>query len=270
MRNNSIDIEELKRIQLNILLAVHDYCINNNINYSLSSGTLLGAVRHKGFIPWDDDIDICLLRSEYKKLETVFPQILEGKYMFHTLDRDESWKRPWGKICDKRTELEEGTSCNQRGEGIGIDVFPMDDVPDDSYLFNKWNKRRRLYVLLWSIKPITWSRNRSFINNLITIIIRFFLFPISLRRLAKVIDSYIQKTNEKGYSRVYESCDSLKAINNQSKDDFDDYIDMTFEGHLFKVIKGYDDYLRNIYGNYMVLPPENKRVSTHNFTAWWK
>lgn len=265
-----IGVEELKQVQIDILDVVHHFCVKNDISYSLSSGTLIGAVRHKGFIPWDDDIDICMLRKDYKKLEAFFPDLLDGKYVFKSLDRDGEWNRPWGKIQNSNTILKESFSDSIKDMGIGIDVFPMDDVTDNPDKFIRWNRIRKILVYSWSIKGMKYSLNRSFKNTIIMFLTKILLYPFSLRRIAKIIDSYIQNPNGRGYSKMYESCDSLKAKSSQNKSDMDSFIDIEFEGNLYKAMSGYDDYLRSIYGNYMKLPPKDMQVSHHTFQAWWK
>ena len=265
-----IDVDELKAIQLDILKAVHAFCLTNGIRYSLSSGTLIGAVRHKGFIPWDDDIDICLLREDYFKLENSFPPLLDGKYEFMTLARNKRWDRPWGKIYDVRTMLMEDVRCNIKGMGVGIDVFVMDDVPDDITRFAIWNKRRKVLVYLWYFKAMKWKNNRSLLNNIVVVLAQLFLLPVSHRRLAEIIDRFIQKPNNKGFNHIFESCDSLRALSYQSKSVFDSYVELEFEGYLFSAMIGYDEFLRSIYGNYMKLPPKEHRVSHHTFSACWK
>ena len=92
-----IDINELKQIQLDVLSAVHGFCIEHGIRYSLGCGTMLGCARHQGYIPWDDDIDIYLPREDYNKLVNEFPETLNGKYQFISLERDSKWNRATAK-----------------------------------------------------------------------------------------------------------------------------------------------------------------------------
>jgi len=270
LNTKEIDLNGLKDLQLEILLDVHKFCQEKNIKYSLACGTLIGAIRHKGFIPWDDDIDICLLREEYKKLEDAFPKLLNGKYQFLTLNRDNDWYMPWGKVIDTRTVLTEETRYKNKNLGVFIDVFPMDDVYDTKKTFLEWNKTRRFLLHRWFLKNARFPRTWNFKRYVHLILERILLIPFSMRNLAKLIDIHIQKPNDKGYTRVFESCDSLGARHNQSKEDFEDYIDVDFEGYKFKAMAGYDDYLHNIYGDYMILPPMEKRVSHHSFSAHWK
>ena len=273
MNNNSnrcISASELRRLQLDILDSVHCFCINNRINYSLSSGTLIGAIRHKGFIPWDDDIDICMLRSDYERFEALFPDLLDGKFEFKSLCRDSQWNKPWGKIQDSRTVMYETFNDDYLNHGVGIDVFPMDDVPEDGGAFLVWNTKRKVLVYSWMIKGMKFDPQRSFWKTIVMLCEKALLFPFNLRQIASIIDKYIQRPNGKGYRKVFESCDSLRARISQDKADFDFFIDIEFEGKCFKSMAGYDDYLRSIYGDYMTLPPENERVTHHSFSAFWK
>lgn len=260
---------EIKEILLDLLLSFHRFCEEHDIHYSLDYGTLLGAIRHKGFIPWDDDIDVCMLRADYEKLEHEFPKDKESNYSFFTLNREKKWNRPYGKFVNTKTiEIEDVN--NNVGVGLGIDIFPIDDAPDDVLVFESFRKRRLLLVQASTIKGLVWSKGRSLIKNIIVIISHFLLLPFSNRFLAKTIDRYIQKNNGKSFSYVYHSCDAVKSKMRYPKSFFCDYVDVPFEGYSFRVIVEYDKYLTQIYGNYMQLPPEEKRVSHHAFEAFWK
>ena len=102
--------EELKMIQMDVLSAIHHFCLEHEIKYSLGCGSMLGCARHKGYIPWDDDIDIYMLREDYNKLIREFPDIYEEHYKFVTLERDEKWQRAYGKAYDSTTIIKEETT----------------------------------------------------------------------------------------------------------------------------------------------------------------
>ena len=263
-------VEELKKIQLDILLSLHQFCSENNINYSLAAGSLIGAVRHKGFIPWDDDIDVYLLRSDYKKLEKSFPQFYDEKYSFVTINRDSKWPRVYGKMYDSRT-VEDEDATNKYPIGIGIDIFPVDDVPDDINEWRSFEKKRRFWRDFTTLKSMTFSKNRSMSKNLFMIVSRCLTCFFSFSYLTRKMDRLSQMHNGKGYKHVYENCPGVyNSKRPWLKIDLYEFLEVPFEGHQIRIMKGYDDYLTTVYGNYMQLPPIEKRVSTHTIKAFWK
>lgn len=261
--------EEIREIQLDLLLSFDDFCNRNNIHYSLAYGTLLGAIRHKGYIPWDDDIDLCMLREEYEKLEEALPEELNSMYSFCTLRRNKKWSRPYGKFYNTKTvEIEK--SKDNIGIGVGIDVFPIDDVPDNQKKFESFRKKRLFLIQARTIKNLVVSKERSFIKNAYIIICRLLLILFSNRFLAKCIDKYARANNNKGYKSVFRSCDTIVGKKSFSKSLFDEYVNVEFENNTFKAMYGYDLYLKACYGDYMKLPPVEQQISHHSFMAFWK
>lgn len=263
--------EELKAIQLNALLALNDYCTRNSIKYSLAAGSLIGAIRHKGFIPWDDDIDVYLLRSDYNILISHFPKVFEEYYILISKDRDSRWLRTYSKLYDNRTVMKESARFSFEDLGVGIDIFPIDDVPDNPSEWKTYNKRRMLLRDILFLKTMKFSSKRGFLKNFVLFLSRIALFPLPYKFLIRRMDFYSQKNNNKGYSTVYENC--LGIYNSPKpwlKKDFDQVIDAEFEGHKIKIMVGYNDYLTTIYGDYMTLPPVEKQISHHSFFAYWK
>lgn len=264
-------IEELKKIQLDLLLEFHRFCCENSIKYSLAAGTLIGAVRHKGFIPWDDDIDVYLLREEYNKLLKLYPNAPQNNCSLISMERNNHWYRAYAKFYDTRTLMEENTKNKYKGIGVGIDVFPIDDVPDEHDEWKKYNKKRMFLRNIMSVKSFTFSSKRNILKTVFVFLCQLLLLPFSLRWLAVEMNKYSQKHNGKGFSHVYENC--LGVYNSENawlKKDIEDVVDAEFEGHLVKIMKGFDDYLTTVYGDYMELPPESKRISHHSFEAYWK
>ena len=263
-------VEEFKQIQVDILLAIDKFCKEHNIKYSLACGTLLGAIRHKGFIPWDDDIDIYLLREDYNKLVAAFPSLLDEKYSLNSLERNPLWNRPYAKAFDTRTIEVEAVKSNIPNMGIGIDVFPIDEVPDNETEWKHYEKRRLFLLNCYTLKTLTWRKGRSLAKNIFALCSSVLLFPWSFRKLAEIIDKYCQIHNNKGYHHLSENCLGWPGQHSFKKQDMEQVVDIPFEQYTFKAMIGYDDYLTSTYGDYMQLPPKEKQVSHHVFEAYWK
>lgn len=156
--------DELRTIQLDILQNVHDFCMKHDIKYTLAYGTLLGAVRHGGYIPWDDDIDIAMLRSDYEKF---LKEYKDDIYKFTECRLDKDVHIGFGKVEDTRTIVIEGG--NTKNLGVSIDVFPIDDLCDtyeDSVAYFKsfkwnWLFRKAKYRELSIVK--TWWKKSLFV-----------------------------------------------------------------------------------------------------------
>lgn len=269
IRKRSIDLEELKIIQLDILSAVDEFCCNNDIHYSLACGTLLGAVRHGGYIPWDDDIDIYLLRSDYDRLIKEFPNIYHERYRFVTLERDAKWSRAYGKIYDANTVIKEAT-METFELGVNIDVFPIDNVPQDKIKWQKYNKRRKILQNIYLVKVIKFRNERSLLKNLFLILCKIICFLFSSRFVAECIQKVAKRYNDSETSKVYETCQGLFQKHPFRKSLFDNLIVLPFEDRKFMAFADYDEYLTNAYGDWHQLPPKEKRISHHVFQAFWK
>lgn len=263
-----IDLEELKVIQMDVLEAIHTFCIDNDIRYSLACGTLLGAVRHKGYIPWDDDIDIYLLREDYNKLMRLFPQQYNGWCRIVSLDRDDNWDRCYAKAYDDRTVFVENAVYNKT-IGVGIDVYPIDNVPDSEKGWRIYNKIRRQFQKLSWFKWMKVLEGRSFYKNMVVYIVKGMLFCISSRRMAMLLNRIAQLFNKEKRIYVFETCQGMYGKNRFKKDCFNDIKEIPFEDRKFMAFSNYDEYLSNHFGNYMALPPKEKQVLHHDYQAYW-
>lgn len=263
-----IDLDELKLIQLDILSVIDGFCRDNDIKYSLGCGSMLGAARHKGYIPWDDDIDIYLLRSEYEKLVMLFPESLMHVKLA-SLQRDKKWDRAYSKAYDDRTEMQD--AGNKYRIGIGIDVFPIDTVPDNSEDWLRYDKIRRRYQRLYEWKiSMPFRKGREWWKYLFLPFTKLVLLPFSTRRIAQFLERYSMKYRGLNSPYVFECCQGIFQKRPFKRTALDNLIDMPFEDRVVLGMKDYDEYLSNAYGDWRKLPPMEKRVAHHVFDAWWK
>lgn len=263
------DIEEIKKIQLDILKYVDHFCSQNNIKYALGYGTLIGAVRHKGFIPWDDDIDIIMRRNDYDRFIKLFSKET-GRYKVWAHNLQPDYPIPYAKVTDEKTLKLEGTNYYVE-RGVDIDVFPLDDLPNDEKTIDKVYKKLRILSAIYNFKQIKYSTKRKWYKNLILCLGRIAFFWYSMNKLVADISNNAQSYN----GCLGDKCANLVDFSTGIKEIMpksytDSFVKMQFEDSAFPVPVEYDAYLRCIYGNYMELPPEEERITHHSFNAWWK
>ncbi len=262
-----IGIDESKAIQLEILKYVVSVCEKYNIKYYLAFGTLLGAVRHGGFIPWDDDIDLIMPKPDYDKLIDVFNAQSDRGYFELIAPGSKRSKHSMIKVIDNRTvKVENRIVYNGEELGIDIDIFPLDGRPDSPIENSKWCKKlNRIYTkFLYS----NLDFNCSFKMKLLTL---YYKFPF------KDSSYYIKKADELHslfpfdeceYAGVYASCFSSEKRLEKSL--FDKQTDLMFEGFSFKAPAEYDKILTSNYGDYMKLPPREEQITHHLANTFWK
>ena len=262
-----ISEEEVRLIYIDILKHVHEFCLCHEINYSLAYGTLLGAVRHKGYIPLDDDIDIMMLRPDYDRFIEEFNKE-KSRYSVASYKSDKDFHYPFAKIVDNSTIHDElGYSMY----GIGIDLFPIDKIPENINKAKRYQFIQYIFWMMYQLKPVRWKRNRDFIKNLVAIFSKSILFFLPYSFLNKQMDKRSKKYAD--LNNHY----NLGCINgpyckkeNMPKDIFESVQLMAFEKEQFFGLEKYDLYLKYCYGNYIKLPPLEKRTSHHVSVAYWK
>lgn len=262
-----ITIEESKRIMLDILDDVTDICDTNSITYYLSCGTLLGAIRHKGFIPWDDDIDIEMPRPDFERFVSLYQ--LMGKYKL-VCSTDKNYLFHNNKVYDERTiKIEQSVDYRYyKPLGVDIDIFVIDGQPDENNYdeFKRITKKNmKLYQVfcLTIAPPYTgkriWRRLIGFWGKKLGE--NFFV-----EKFMHNVKKYPYETsNMAAPALVYSGFRSRHR-----KEVYKDRIKVEFEGKHYWSPVGYDEYLKDLYGDYMQLPPISKRVSQHTSKSYWK
>lgn len=261
-----VDTKELKHIQNEILDVFAEFCVQNDLHYWIDCGTLLGAVRHKGYIPWDDDIDVGMLRKDYEKLIALFNNSRKGRYLFKSIETDKDYPFAFGKILDTSTVMYEPDKKGIR-HSINIDVFPYDDAPDDKRRLKRMYLRRDVYKSLRLMQLGILKPNGSILKQMsikiISNVLKIFPQNFFTKKILNNAKRYDGKNNYVGdfTSTGYIYCD--KAI-------FSSFVQLEFEGRWYSAPVGYDKWLKSMYGDYMRLPPEEERVSNHFFIAYAK
>lgn len=250
------ELKKVQSIELELLIEFDRICRKHNILYSIDGGTLLGAVRHKAFIPWDDDADVILNREEYTKFINIIDQELDtDKFYYQDLYRTKGYRWGYGKLRRKNTVF---IRLNQEhmpyDQGIFLDVFVCDNVPRN-YLFRCiCNFHSYLYRKVFYSK-VGEKNSKGFEK-----IIYQLLDRIPEEYVKERYSKYVKYRNKRKSDWV--KCLTFPACNRTygyKRKWYEDTIEMSFEGISFKASRDYDEYLSFLFGDYMKLPKEEAR-----------
>jgi lipopolysaccharide cholinephosphotransferase len=261
-----LKIDEIKKIQLNILKEVDQFCKANSIKYSLTYGTLIGAIRHKGYIPWDDDIDIMMPRPDYTKFINLFNK-QQKSYRVLSTNTNKNHPYAYAKVEDTNTILTEYSTIKYN-IGVNIDIFPIDGMPTNPKEFLKHARKIKRYERLMEIKAIKLNKNRSLIKNIILLVLKISTTFISYQKAIKLIETNSLKYNYSECKFAMAPCYGINSSCHTSKKIFEKFISVEFENNRYNAIKEYDKYLKVIYGDYLKLPPAEQQVSHHKYKTF--
>lgn len=268
-----IEIKEMQEIELEILKNFALFCDTHYLRYFLSNGTLLGAIRHKGFIPWDDDIDIYMPRKDYMTFLELVGSSFGLHYIVISPYNSKQYIHTYAKIYDSRTILIEYPGTLRYEIGVYIDIFPVDGLPESIDASNKFFlQMRKLIAKNWLLIAQCHIFRMS-----PKLYIRIYGYIISI--LARIICKkyYFKMLDKKARKFDFDTCNyvALTAagygnMERIQKRCFAAYHKVQFENYFFNAPIGHHEYLTNIYDDYMKLPPVEERVKRHNNEAYWK
>ena len=259
-----IDFKDFKSIELGVLEEFHNFCDKHSLRYYLCSGTLLGAVRHKGFIPWDDDIDVCMPRSDYDRFLALYRNVNSNYGVISFENNKDCWLY-WSKMFDKRTIIREEGTHGVSDCGLYIDIFVLEGYGDSKEeAIKRFKKNRKALKLIYSkiFRPALWP-----FKSFLLFIMSFF---INWRYVLKKMKKYNLKKTFDESKYVFPQSPMATEKNIYERYFFDKRILIEFEGKQFYCSDCYDKILKQSYGDYMMYPPENERVPHHNLVAFWK
>ncbi len=257
-----LHLNDIKQIEFDILKEFKRFCNKEGISYFLCNGTLLGAIKYNGFIPWDDDVDVFVPREDYDRLIKTYQD--SNKYRLFSVERNPKYRFTFAKLCDMTTVKDEENIDNGVQLGLDIDIFPLDSCTMH-ICKPRILKRIKMYQKGCVLSKFKTSKEKSFFKRCIIECCRKYGFNRFHNKLVKLIrkESTIGSTH-KGCLLwpIYGEREIIDA------EVFSDVIEAKFEGEKFFAPIGYDTYLRSLYGDYEQDPPLDKQKTHHNFKAY--
>lgn len=265
-----IEIKELRELQMCILDAIDKFCKENSIRYTISGGTLLGAVRHKGFIPWDDDMDIQMPREDYKKFIQLWNSPNNSSlYQIVSVESGNDIGYPFAKMTNPQTVL---FYKGKEREGVYVDIFPVDKVEDMKDFVGRRKKIKKLHR---QHKGLFWLDLAKYgqlpLWRILLAYLRKPRFPSkTLSGIAQEINTIAQEKNDMNCDYMFEMVCGFKCKNLIPSTVFDKYTEIKFEDRKYMCVEDYDTFLAQTFGDYMKLPPIEDQVSDHISEPYWR
>lgn len=265
-----LTLSQIKQIEFDILKHFDEFCKQNDIKYFLSNGTLLGAVKYNGFIPWDDDVDVLVPKEDYDKLLRIYKN--SDKYSIITGNENSSFMIPYSKLCDNETLVDNGYDRDKEQFGLSMDIFPLEYWQSDEALAKKSARKVQRLVRTLGFSISSFSKGKTFVRT----VVKFFISAVAKslgkkRNLRNLVD--FQNKIRANAGKEFVGCLSWCVYGEREvipAQAFANTIEVEFEGQKFPAPQGYDTYLKSLYGDYrQELPPERQK-SHHMFKAYKK
>lgn len=263
----ALSLNQLKCIERDILVYFKAFCEENNLHFFLSNGTLLGAVKYHGFIPWDDDVDVLVPRADYDRLLALFKD--SQRYRLFSPERNHGYRFPFAKLCDMTTLKIEDNLDDGVELGVNIDIFPLDQWANEKSMAVKQSQKIQKYIRMLTFMKYKKADSRQKLKRIIKSIAIRILHPfysVPIRKIAQIADS----NNHRNLSR-YKGCVVWCVYGEREilpNSIFNGSVLVEFEGELYPAPIGYVDYLSSLYGEYQLDPPLEAQVTHHRFNAY--
>ena len=262
-----ITTQKLHSCQLLLAAELNRICKKHGIKYFIIAGTLLGAVRHKGFIPWDDDMDFAIMRKDYAKFLSVCKTELGDKFILQDMFSDSDYALPVAKLLLKGTSFAERNASETGSQkGIFIDVFPFDSIPDDEKARQKHNRNTYFLKRIFLAKQgYSIAEKGQLLKRIVYALLRFASFFVSKKTIRNSLDREMRRFEKENTKKVA----ALGGAYGYTKESverrwFNETVELPFEDITLEAPKDYVDYLTYFYGDYMTPPPEDKRYTRHS------
>lgn len=260
---HTLSLREIQLKELDILLYFDSFCRKNDLRYSLCAGTLLGAIRHKGFIPWDDDIDVVMPRPDYERFITQWKD--EGFFQLLPSQRN-NIALPFAKIISTQISVKVSSQNGTLDNHLWIDIFPADGVPESDKEAKRIFQKSMFFQMLLCFSFFRLGLGRNCFRKCCFAIIKLLLKIYGQKRIVKQIEQLALKIPYEDSKYVGRITWPLGSGERQLRIAYEQFISVEFEGHEFPAMSCWQEYLEGVYGDYMTPPPVERRVG-HLFVA---
>lgn len=257
-------LQEVQRIEFEMMLYLKQIAEKNDIKLMLGGGTLLGAIRHKGFIPWDDDVDLMLMREDYEKLIECIEQDNNSRYKVLTVYNSPSYPHPFAKVVDTKTYIAQKRELEIKGLGVTTDLFPIDAVPRSKFMVEKlFSFVTKKTDEIISLRDLNYRKVSGGLE--------YWLLTLRVKMKAILIDRIARAFSLGNARYVASTMGRYGKKEIMKKESMTECVKVMFEGEEFLAPIGYKVYLTKHYGkDYMKMPPKSTQRAQHQMNVYWK